>query len=155
MGNRTLYGASVDGYFSLIQSLSVQGNLSYIRADNNKKYNPLPSISPIYGSLVLNYQKDNWLTSLRFEFSGKKNPMNYSKGGEDGLEETPLISENPELYNGTPAWNDISLLSQCKLKKNINLNLGIDNILDVHYRTFASGISAPGRNLKLGINFSF
>jgi len=155
LGNRNLYGASVDGYFSFTQSLSVKGNLSYIRADNNKEYNPLPSISPIYGSLVLNYQKYNWLTSLRFEFSGKKNPMNYSKGGEDGLEETPLISENPELYNGTPAWNDISLLSQCKLKKNINLNLGIDNILDLHYRTFASGISAPGRNLKLGINFSF
>ena len=155
LGNRNLYGASVDGYFSFTQSLSVKGNLSYIRADNNKQYSPLPSISPIYGSLVLNYQKDNWLTSLRFEFSGKKNPMNYSKGGEDGLEETPLISENPELYNGTPAWNDISLLSQCKLKKNINLNLGIDNILDLHYRTFASGISAPGRNLKLGINFSF
>ena len=155
LGNRNLYGASVDGYFSFTQSLSVKGNLSYIRADNNKQYSPLPSISPIYGSLVLNYQKDNWLTSLRFEFSGKKNPMNYSKGGEDGLEETPLISDNPELYNGTPAWNDISLLSQCKLKKNINLNLGIDNILDLHYRTFASGISAPGRNLKLGINFSF
>jgi outer membrane receptor protein involved in Fe transport len=33
--------------------------------------------------------------------------------------------------------------------------MGLDNIFDVHYRSFASGISAPGRNFKLGVNIQF
>jgi hemoglobin/transferrin/lactoferrin receptor protein len=76
-------------------------------------------------------------------------------GGEDGLKETPLLSENSMLYSGTPSWNDLSLLTQYKLKENISFRLGVDNIFDVHYRTFASGISAPGRNIKIGLNLSF
>ena len=29
--------------------------------------------------------------------------------------------------------------------------LGLKNIFDLHYRTFASGISAEGRSLQLGM----
>ena len=103
----------------------------------------------------MKYHKDNWLTSLRFQFSGSKNPNTYSIGGEDGLEETPLISELSSLYAGTPAWNDLSLLTQYEWKENIRFRVGIDNIFDIHYRTFASGISDPGRNLKIGANITF
>ena len=31
----------------------------------------------------------------------------------------------------------------------------IDNIFDKHYRTYSSGISAPGRNIGLGFNLKF
>ena len=29
---------------------------------------------------------------------------------------------------------------------------GLTNVFDSHYRTFASGISAPGRSFQLGLN---
>jgi hemoglobin/transferrin/lactoferrin receptor protein len=103
----------------------------------------------------LTFKKEAWHASLRFQFSGNKSPENYSLGGEDGLEETPLLSESLMLYSGTPSWNDLSLLTQYKLKENFSFRLGVDNIFDVHYRTFASGISAPGRNFKIGLNLSF
>ncbi len=154
-GDRYLVGGSIDGYYSFVDTFSIQGNISFIKAGKNKKYGPLPSISPIFGNLLLKYNKENWLTSLRFQFSGSKNPNTYSIGGEDGLEETPLISELSGLYAGTPAWNDLSLLTQYEWKENIRFIVGIDNIFDIHYRTFASGISAPGRNLKIGANIAF
>jgi len=71
------------------------------------------------------------------------------------LEETPLISENLGIYAGSPAWNDLSFLTQYNWKENITFRLGLDNIFDIHYRTFASGVSAPGRNFKIGANVSF
>ena len=37
----------------------------------------------------------------------------------------------------------------------IKFNISIDNIFDIHYRTYSSGISAPGRNINLGLNFKF
>jgi hemoglobin/transferrin/lactoferrin receptor protein len=155
LGNRYLFGASLDGNFSLSRNFSLKGDLSIIEALKNDQYGPLPSISPIFGSLSLNYQKNNWFSSLRFQFSGSKDPEDYSTGGEDGLEETPLISISQGLYAGTPSWSELSFLTQYQLNKNVFLRLGIDNIFDVHYRSFASGISAPGRNFKLGVNVSF
>ena len=35
------------------------------------------------------------------------------------------------------------------------ITIGLENIFDVHYRSFASGVSAPGRNLRLGLNLKF
>jgi hemoglobin/transferrin/lactoferrin receptor protein len=92
---------------------------------------------------------------MRYQFSGSKAPEDYSEGGEDGLDETPLISEDPDLYAGTPAWSELSFLSQYQWNDKIHLRMGLDNIFDVHYRSFASGISAPGRNFKLGVNIQF
>ena len=154
-GDRYLLGGSIDGYYSFTETFSIEGNFSYIRAGKSEKYSPLPSISPVFGSILLKYQKDIWLTTLNFQFSGSKNPNTYSEGGEDGLEETPLLSETLGLFAGTPAWNDLSFLAQYNWKENIQFRLGLDNIFDIHYRTFASGVSAPGRNIKIGVNMSF
>ena len=155
LGNRYLYGGSLDGYYSLNTFLSLRGNFSFIQAVKSEKYGPLPSISPAFGRIFIEYQKSNWLSYLSFEFSDNKNIEAYSIGGEDGLEETPLLSENPLLYAGTPAWSELSWLAQYRWKKSTSFRIALENILDTHYRPFASGISAPGRNLKLGVNYSF
>ena len=81
-----------------------------------------------------------------------KNPEDYSLGGEDRLDETPVISYIENIYAGTPAWSEISLLTQYEWSKKIHVRFGIDNIFDIHYRNFGSGISSPGRNFKFGIN---
>jgi hemoglobin/transferrin/lactoferrin receptor protein len=59
--------------------------------------------------------------------------------------------------NGLPAWYTLNGQMGCFVdsKKRIHLNAGIENILDINYRTFSSGISAPGRNFKLGISVKF
>ncbi|MGB1633854.1 MAG: TonB-dependent receptor [Flavobacteriaceae bacterium] len=155
LGNRYLYGGSLDGYYSLNTFLALRGNLSFIQAVKSEKYGPLPSISPAFGRIFIEYQKSNWLSYLSFEFSDNKNIEAYSIGGEDGLEETPLLSENPLLYAGTPPWSELSWLAQYRWKKSTSFRIALENILDTHYRPFASGISAPGRNLKLGVNYSF
>jgi len=155
LGDRYIFGGSIDGNFSFTDQLSLRGDLNIIQAAKSKKYGPLPSISPVFGNLVLTYQKEAWFASMRYQFSGSKALEDYSEGGEDGLDETPLISEDPDLYAGTPAWSELSFLSQYQWNDKIHLRMGLDNIFDVHYRSFASGISAPGRNFKLGVNIQF
>ena len=100
----------------------------------------------------MTFKKESWFASLRYQFSGKKNPEDYSLGGEDGLDETPVISYVENIYAGTPKWSELSLLTQYQWSKKIYIRFGIDNIFDIHYRNFGSGISSPGRNFKFGIN---
>ncbi len=155
LGNRFIYGGSLQGKLSLNKPFEIMGGITFTTADQNEDYGPMPSIAPLFGTFTLSYEINNWKTLLIWRFSQRKYPNQFSLGGEDGLNETPLV--NPEVsdeigrYYGMPSWNIWSILSQYQFRKNIIFNVGLKNIFDLHYRTFASGISAEGRSLQLGV----
>ena len=154
LGNRFIHGFSIDGFNNLSRSLKIDYSLTYTKGDNNESYGPLPSISPLFGSLSLNYINNDLTIRAVYKFSDSKDPSEYSIGGEDGLDETPYIIGQDGLKNflGTPSWSDFSIFASKKISSNSTLRLGITNIFDIHYRTFASGISAPGRSFQAGLN---
>ena len=154
LGNRFIHGFSVDGFNNLSRNLKIDYSLTYTKGDNNETYGPLPSISPLFGSLSLNYINNDLTIRAVYKFSDSKDPSEYSVGGEDGLDETPYIIGQDGLKNflGTPSWSDFSIFASKKISSNSTLRLGITNIFDIHYRTFASGISAPGRSFQAGLN---
>ena len=154
LGNRFIHGFSIDGFNNLSRSLKIDYGLTYTKGDNNESYGPLPSISPLFGSLSLNYINNDLTIRAVYKFSDSKDPSEYSIGGEDGLDETPYIIDQDGLKNflGTPSWSDFSIFASKKISSNSTLRLGITNIFDIHYRTFASGISAPGRSFQAGLN---
>ena len=68
-------------------------------------------------------------------------------------------SELNKLYlytqYGSPAWVTHNLFFKLNYNYFLNFDFGIDNIFDKHYRTYSSGISAPGRNIRVGVNLKF
>ena len=154
LGNRFIHGFSIDGFNNLSRSLKIDYSLTYTKGDNNETYGPLPSISPLFGSLSLGYVKNDLTIKAVYKFSDSKDPSEYSIGGEDGLDETPYIIGQDGLkdFLGTPNWSDFSTYASLNISPNSTLRLGITNIFDLHYRTFASGISAPGRSFQVGLN---
>ena len=155
LGNRFIYGGSLQGKWLLSDPFEIMVGITYTTADLNPDYGPMPSIAPLFGTFTLSHEVKNWKTLLIWKFSERKHPNDYSWGGEDGLNETPVVnpnaSEDAYKYYGMPSWNIWSVLSQYQFRKNIILNVGLKNIFDLHYRTFASGISAEGRSLQLGM----
>ena len=154
LGNRFIHGFSIDGFNNLSRNLKIDYSLTYTKGDNNETYGPLPSISPLFGSLSLDYVKNDLTIKAVYKFSDSKDPSEYSIGGEDGLDETPYIIGQDGLkdFLGTPNWSDFSTYASLNISPNSTLRLGITNIFDLHYRTFASGISAPGRSFQVGLN---
>ena len=154
LGNRFIHGFSIDGFNNLSRNLKIDYSLTYTKGDNNETYGPLPSISPLFGSLSLDYVKNDLAIKALYKFSDSKDPSEYSIGGEDGLDETPYIIGQDGLkdFLGTPSWSDFSIYASLNISPNSTLRLGITNIFDIHYRTFASGISAPGRSFQAGLN---
>ena len=66
----------------------------------------------------------------------------------------PLDENGNPIYGGMPKWGIFQLSSLVKINSKTYLQVLLDNIFDIHYREFASGISSPGRslNLKLTLN---
>ena len=57
--------------------------------------------------------------------------------------------------DGMPAWQIWNINTNYQLTKKLNFSFQIENIADLNYRYFASGISALGRNYIVQARYSF
>lgn len=108
---------------------------------------PLDHIPPVYGLVVLSYFKGKFEGEFSVRYNGWKRLEDYSPSGEDNLHKATDY--------GIPGWYTLNIKTAFRSNKYMKIIVGLDNILDMHYRTFASGVSAPGRNLIFAIRANF
>ncbi len=154
LGNSNIYGGNFDFKTRVLDNILINGSITYTKGSNLKDMLPMPSIPPLFGKIKFKIINEKSQYQLSYRFSSSKDPSTYSIGGEDGLDETPMIidSNGNIKYLGMPSWGIFQLSSLFKtnlLKRPIDFKIILDNIFDIHYREFASGISSPGRSLNL------
>ena len=121
------------------------------KADGNSFFEPLDHIPPTFGRLGVKYKKKGFDIQAFVIFNGIKPNSEYSSSGEDNLDDTQYGAPN----GFTPAWQTYHLSAHSSVSENVDFWIGIDNILDLNYRPFASGINAAGRNLSLTLRYAF
>ncbi|MCK5815870.1 MAG: TonB-dependent receptor [Flavobacteriaceae bacterium] len=135
----------------LSKLFSTQGSLTYTKGNTYDTKIPLSSIPPLFGDIGLIYAKNKFETALHLQFNAAKKVEDYNMvEGVDNIEQAPI---NPITgdYVGTPSWQTLNFRTRYKLAKETFLQFKIDNIFDQHYKEFASGINAPGRNFSFSI----
>jgi hemoglobin/transferrin/lactoferrin receptor protein len=80
-------------------------------------------------------------------FNGWKRLEDYSPSGEDNLIQATAF--------GMPSWATINFRAQYHINKYVGINFAVENIMDINYRHFASGVSAPGRNFIIAVRGHF
>lgn len=130
-------------------NVSATANYTYgrIRDEENNSNTPLDHIPPLSGQIRVKYQAQKWRADFWAAFNGQKPLSDYRLNAEDN-----------ELYatpNGMPAWFTLNLRGEYYVMPQLVVQLGIENILDTNYRTFASGISAPARNFSGTVRYFF
>ncbi|MBL7829076.1 MAG: TonB-dependent receptor [Saprospiraceae bacterium] len=136
-----MFGFSSNLEVDLSNSLAFYGSVAYTYGRIQDENKPLDHIPPLYGKAGVRYYTSKWSAEFFSLFNGKKRLEDYNLEGEDNLQYAPA--------DGMPAWVTFNLRGSFNFNKNIGLQAGIDNILDMQYRHFASGINAPGRNIWL------
>ena len=159
-GNAYIIGGTFSMQTQLYKQLKFKTSATYTKGATYDTAEPLSSIPPLFGDGSLTYQIKKWDFGLEYRFNLRKKATDYNVAeGIDNIEETPII--NPDAtdktvkYYGTPTWHTFHFTSSVKLNRLTHLNLHIDNIFDIHYKEFASGVSAPGRNLSLSVQTQF
>ncbi len=119
---------------------------------------PQDHIPPPYGSLTLRYENRQWAAGLRLRGQLAKNPEDYAVGEitgtaghytfsrlgtADNLELSPYLPEE-DRFAGSYGWWTANLFAEYQASERWTLRFRVDNLLDRHYRTFASGVSAAG-----------
>lgn len=146
-GRAFVSGVNLSAHIPLHRAWSLDQTLTYTHGQDLSADVPLDHIPPLFGRLSLNYAARRIQAELFSQFNGWKHLDRYSPSGEDNL-----VYATPE---GMPAWWTLNLRSTYAVGAHLSLQLQMENILDQHYRVFASGISAPGRNLILAVRAGF
>jgi hemoglobin/transferrin/lactoferrin receptor protein len=103
---------------------------------------PLDHVPPTFGNLGIKYASKEYFVEAFCMFNDLKAKADYSPSGEDNLQYATAV--------GMPSWYTLNLRTAYKVvPKYFTVALSVENILDTHYRLFASGISAPGRNIGI------
>lgn len=148
-GKAFVYGFSsnINSQCSEHLSLTFGINYTYGRIKTDSSDYPLDHIPPFMARMQLSYTKDKFNSNLFVNYNGGKKLKDYYLNGEDNEQyATPV---------GMPAWFTLNLHASYSLHKLFTLQAGVDNIFDTQYRTFASGINAPGRNVFAAIRFHY
>jgi hemoglobin/transferrin/lactoferrin receptor protein len=142
-GRADIYGLIFSFRGDIISNLGIFSSLNYTNGRDMIEDVPLRHTPPLYGRSSVYYKLKNLFLEFNISYSGKK------------LYEDLAPSEKNKIYlytpDGTLSWFALNLMTSYELKNKFIFNFGIENILNKHYRTYSSGISAPGRNFIFGM----
>ncbi len=176
-----VYGLDLDVSLTLRSDWQLSAAFHYLRG-RRKQFTldgfdldlPQDHIPPPYGDAGLAWAQGNdgpWEISFRVRYQLSKQLEDYAvgeisgtaatgytfdrSGTADNLELTPLASDGQFNHTGTYGWWTANAYATYRLNDHFTFRLKAENLLDRHYRTFASGVSAPGIDVGLGITARF
>lgn len=150
-GYAEIYGFTAQVDLKLSEYLIWKNGISSVSGYDNDGF-AIRHAPPIYGNSSLYFENDKWKLQLNTFFNG-----------EIAFEDlSPTEADKPYLYaiddNGnpySPAWFTVDLKTAYNFTETFTILFELENLMDKRYRTYSSGITAPGRSFRLSLNYQF
>ena len=142
-----IYGWSFGMKSQLLSWLWYEESFTWQRGWDVSNNEPLGHIPPAFAKSLFKIKTGK----LEYKLWGI-----YTRGKDiEDMNSSGVDNEDLGTEEGYPSWWTLNTSAQYKFNDNLKIQVSIENILDQHYRTFASGISAPGRNIVISLRSSF
>tara|TARA_R110000850_G_scaffold271031_2_gene404684 strand:- start:78349 stop:80754 length:2406 start_codon:yes stop_codon:yes gene_type:complete len=150
-----VYGFEAAVLINFCENLSLNSNYTiakgYEELGNGDKA-PLRHAPPQFGNTHLVWKNRHLKIDAFARYSGQIRAENLAPS-ETNKPETYPEDENGNLYS--PGWYTLNLATQYQLTDALQLSASLENITDQRYRTYSSGIAAPGRNFIAAVKYTF
>lgn len=153
-----IFGFSTGILWHISRNFKADGTVSYaygnIVAHKGDERQPLDHVAPLFGRVGVSYNTtdDKVKAEVYSLFNGRKPLSRYNLNGEDNIGYATVKGLDG---NGLPAWFTLNVRVGYSPLPSLTIQAGIENILDTEYRTFGSGINAPGRNFFVALRTTF
>lgn len=134
-----IYGFSFNIVADISKHLSLRSFINITNGWDKTDEVPLAHIPPVYGLTSIKYNLKKLQAEYYMKYNGWKKIEDFSPSGEDNQETA--------TEHGMPSWFTLNIRATYQFNRFASIQIAMENILDQHYRVFASGVSAPGRNL--------
>lgn len=104
--------------------------------------------APWFGSTGLRWKKEKTNLELYWQYNGSLSPTQLP------IEERGkpyLYALNGDGLPYAPGWTTVNIRSGFDLTDFFEVHIVLENLLNIRYRTYSSGLAAPGRNLIISM----
>jgi len=149
-GSAEIYGLNASAIVNLGDNFKLKTGISWMSGEDDEGY-ALRHVSPLFGNTALIFNHGPFLAEMYANYNGA---IPYSKLAPSERDKTYMYATDADGNPYSPSWWTLNFKSSIKIIEELNLDIGIENILNNRYRSYSSGIAAPGRNFIIAIRAS-
>lgn len=151
----SVYGVQASLEFKTSSGFGFFSQFNYQKGEeelDNESTSSLRHAAPWFGMTRLSYTIPKLNVQFYAMYSGEVSYDNLSAEGRAN-DFIFAIDANGRPYS--PSWLTLNFKTLYQLNENLSLSAGIENLTDLRYRPYSSGIVASGRNFILALRANF
>lgn len=148
-----IYGVEAGLKIQFSKALNFTSQYSYVHGVQEETPGvelPVRHVAPVFGDAHLIWKHNKFQMDGFINYNGALRSSDISSELADSLF---ALDAQGKPY--APSWYTLNLRTQFDFNKSLSVVGTIENITNQRYRTFSSGISAPGTNLIAAITYNF
>jgi hemoglobin/transferrin/lactoferrin receptor protein len=151
----TVYGIQAGLDVELPSGFGFSADLNYQKGEEEQDdgtLSPSRHAAPFFGTGRITYKKEALSMMLYGVFNAQKD---YVDLPEEEKAKTEIYATDDQGNPYSPSWATLNFKANYALNDIFTIGAGMENITDVRYRPYSSGICAPGRNFVLSLQADF
>jgi hemoglobin/transferrin/lactoferrin receptor protein len=151
----TVYGIQAGFDIELPSGFGFSGDINYQKGEeeiDDGTVSPSRHAPPLFGMLRATYRHEE-LSMMLYGMYSAQRKFEDLPAEEQAKTEIYAVDENGNPYS--PSWATLNFKANYQLSETFTIGAGLENITDVRYRPYSSGIVAPGRNFILSLQAAF
>ncbi len=149
-----IYGFEVGMKMAISDQLKLTSQYSVIGGteENDAIEVPIRHVAPNFGNTHLIWTGK----SLKVDaFLNYNNELSFNQLAPSEIEKEYLYALDSNGNPYAPSWYTFNFRTQYEVSNATTVTASLENITDQRYKTYSSGIAAPGRNFILSLKYSF
>ncbi len=148
-----IYGFEIGAQINFSKALKLTSQYNVIGGTEETEGIELPvrHVAPNFGNTHLIWQKNKFKVD---GFINYNNALSFEQLAPSEHEKDYIYALDKNGNPYAPAWYTLNLRTQYQLGEGVTLTTALENITDQRYKTYSSGIAAPGRNLIVSLKYS-
>lgn len=119
---------------------------------DNSTTSPSRHAAPNFGTTKLRFQSKKMTLELSSQYSSA---MPFEKMPQEEIAKPAIYATDANGKPYSPKWMIFNLAARIPISSFLQINAGIENLLDLQYRGYSSGIVSPGRNFQISVKGTF
>ncbi len=141
--------AFLSDQWSLVSNLTLTEG---IEEEEDGTDSPGRHVAPTFGDFHVIWKKQRWKNDLFLNYNGE---ISFKDLAASERGKTYIYAADSEGNPYSPSWYTLNFRSQFSISNTLKASFSLENMTNQRYRSYSSGIAAPGRNYIVGLGYSF
>lgn len=141
-GYAVIYGSQVKAELKPASFVRIKSALTLTGGHDNDM-EPLRHIPPVFGATHVIFERSLLKADLYAVYNGS---ITYDRLAPSERDKAYMYAADSDGNPWSPGWFTLNFKAFFNISNRVDLTAGVENLFDLRYRPYSSGITAPGRN---------